>query len=120
MEAQEYISTCNCPDYLQRAEARLREEAERVQNYLDSISEPKITSVVETELILHQVFSNSILTLSACFQPYKEGASEFFPLHPLSERPLLVHGNVATIPIAARARLRLPDSSTGCLARVCL
>lgn len=55
VEAQEYISSCNCPDYLQRAEARLREESERVQNYLDSISEPKITSVVETELILHQV-----------------------------------------------------------------
>ena len=54
VEAQEFISSCNCPDYLQRAEHRLQEEAQRVGNYLDSISEPKIKSVVETELILHQ------------------------------------------------------------------
>lgn len=66
VEAQEYISTCNCPDYLQRAEARLREESERVQNYLDSISEPKITSVVETELILHQVHFSQCCMLLVC------------------------------------------------------
>ncbi|KAK9835086.1 hypothetical protein WJX84_008857, partial [Apatococcus fuscideae] len=55
VEAQEYISTCNCPDYLRRAELRLKEESERVLHYLDPISEPKITSVVETELILNQM-----------------------------------------------------------------
>jgi cullin 3 len=44
-EAQEYISSCDCPTYLAHAEKRLGEEAERVQNYLDAGSEPRVIRV---------------------------------------------------------------------------
>ena len=54
-EAQEYLVSCDCPDYLRKAEKRLAEEVERVRNYMDPSSEAKITRVVETELIQKQV-----------------------------------------------------------------
>lgn len=44
-EAQEYISSCDCPTYLVHAEKRLGEEAERVQTYLDPASEPRVVKV---------------------------------------------------------------------------
>ncbi len=44
-EAQEFISSCDCPTYLAHAERRLGEEAERVQNYLDACSEPRVIQV---------------------------------------------------------------------------
>lgn len=54
-EAQEYITSSDCPEYLRKAEARLGEEAERCGAYLDANStEPKITRVVETELLKAQ------------------------------------------------------------------
>lgn len=55
VEAQQYFSTCDCPDYLQIAERRLEEEKERVINYLDPSTEPKMTRVLEKELISKQV-----------------------------------------------------------------
>jgi cullin 3 len=54
-EAQEYIATCDCPEYLRKAEKRLTEETDRVAHYLDSSSEPKIARVVEAELVGKQV-----------------------------------------------------------------
>jgi hypothetical protein len=54
MEAQEYLATCDCPEYLRRAERRLQEEGERCVHYLDASSEPKITRVVEAQLIQQQ------------------------------------------------------------------
>jgi cullin 3 len=54
-EAQEFISSSDCPDYLRKAEKRLSEEMERVKNYLDVQTEPRITKVVEIELIREQV-----------------------------------------------------------------
>lgn len=51
MEAQDFISTCDCPDFLRKAERRLAEEADRVSNYLDASTEPKVTRVVEETLI---------------------------------------------------------------------
>uniref|UniRef100_A0A7S1SLI1 Cullin family profile domain-containing protein n=1 Tax=Tetraselmis chuii TaxID=63592 RepID=A0A7S1SLI1_9CHLO len=55
VEAQEYLNTSDCPEYLRKAEKRLAEEAERVAAYLDASSEAKITAVVETELISNQM-----------------------------------------------------------------
>lgn len=55
VEAQEYFSSSDCPEYLRKAERRLAEEAERVTHYLDPSTEAKITRVVETELIGKQV-----------------------------------------------------------------
>ena len=47
-EAQEFISSCDCPTYLLHAKRRLDEEAERVQNYLDLGSEPRVIKVCTT------------------------------------------------------------------------
>lgn len=55
-EAAECIASCDCPDYLRQAEKRLLEEQERCKAYLDTeTTEPKITRVVETELIKNQM-----------------------------------------------------------------
>eukprot|EP00884_Botryococcus_braunii_P000722 jgi/Botrbrau1/10650/Bobra.53_2s0008.1 len=54
-EAQEYIASCDCPDYLRKAEKRLIEESERVSWYLDASTESKVTKVVETELVQKQM-----------------------------------------------------------------
>jgi cullin 3 len=50
-ESQEFIECCDCGEYLKRAEKRLNEEIERVSHYLNVKSEPKITNVVDTEMI---------------------------------------------------------------------
>ena len=57
VEAQEYFSSSDCPEYLQKSERRLEEERERVNNYMDPSTEPKITRVLESELIAKQVTS---------------------------------------------------------------
>eukprot|EP00882_Tetradesmus_deserticola_P002834 GHRQ01003012.1.p1 GENE.GHRQ01003012.1~~GHRQ01003012.1.p1 ORF type:complete len:735 (+),score=416.28 GHRQ01003012.1:173-2206(+) len=54
-EAQEVIASSNAPEYMLKAERRLAEEVERVKNYLDESTEPKITHVAEHELITVQM-----------------------------------------------------------------
>lgn len=54
-EAQELIVTCDCPQYLQKAERRLQEEVSRVREYLDASTEARVTRVAETALIQQQV-----------------------------------------------------------------
>lgn len=51
VESQKFIESCDCGDYLKKAERRLNEEMERVSHYLDPRSESKITNVVEKEMI---------------------------------------------------------------------
>ncbi|XP_031115961.1 cullin-3A-like [Ipomoea triloba] len=51
VESQQFIESCDCGDYLKKAEKRLNEEIERVSHYLDARSEAKITAVVEKEMI---------------------------------------------------------------------
>ena len=53
---------------MEKAERRLHEEKERVDNYLDPSSEPKITRVVENELIKKQVTWPS--SLCPPFEPF--------------------------------------------------
>ncbi|CAH8253462.1 unnamed protein product [Arabidopsis lyrata] len=55
VESQEFIESCDCGDYLKKAEKRLTEEIERVAHYLDAKSEEKITSVVEKEMIANHM-----------------------------------------------------------------
>ncbi|CAK8533522.1 unnamed protein product [Lathyrus sativus] len=50
-ESQKFIESCDCGDYLRKAERRLNEEMERVSHYLDPRSESEITRVVEKEMI---------------------------------------------------------------------
>ncbi|KAI3467361.1 hypothetical protein Pfo_024024 [Paulownia fortunei] len=54
-ESQEFIECSDCGDYLKKAERRLNEEIERVSHYLDAKSEPKITNVVEKEMIANHM-----------------------------------------------------------------
>ncbi|KAJ9510776.1 hypothetical protein QJQ45_027594 [Haematococcus lacustris] len=56
-EAAEYLATADCPSYLAKVERRLAEESERVKQYLDASTEPKITRVMEHELITQQMRS---------------------------------------------------------------
>ncbi|KAK8644318.1 hypothetical protein V6N13_123628 [Hibiscus sabdariffa] len=51
LESQDFIESCDCGEYLKKAERRLNEEIERVSHYLDAKSEVKITNVVEKEMI---------------------------------------------------------------------
>ena len=51
LKSQQYIESCDCGDYLKKAERRLNEEMERVSHYLDARSLEKITNVVEKEMI---------------------------------------------------------------------
>lgn len=51
MEAQQYIATSDCPEYLKKAEQRLSEEVMRVAHYLDPSTEARITAVVESEMV---------------------------------------------------------------------
>ncbi|KIZ00668.1 cullin 3 [Monoraphidium neglectum] len=54
-EAQAFVASCDCPQYLRKAERRLGEEVDRVKHYLDASTEAKITRVVENELIREQM-----------------------------------------------------------------
>ncbi|XP_009385642.2 cullin-3A isoform X2 [Musa acuminata AAA Group] len=54
-ESQQFIECCNCGEYLKKAERRLNEEMERVSQYLDTKTEPKITCVVEKEMIANHM-----------------------------------------------------------------
>ena len=51
LESQQFIESCDCGDYLKKAERRLNEEMERVSHYLDASSLDKITERVEDEMI---------------------------------------------------------------------
>ncbi|RAL40877.1 unnamed protein product [Cuscuta campestris] len=51
VESQQFIESCDCGQYLKKAEKRLNEEIERVSHYLDPGSESKITAVVEREMV---------------------------------------------------------------------
>ncbi|XP_041004526.1 cullin-3A-like isoform X2 [Juglans microcarpa x Juglans regia] len=51
LESQQFIESCDCGDYLKKAERRLNEEMERVSHYMDAGSLDKITNVVEKEMI---------------------------------------------------------------------
>ncbi|KAK9750794.1 hypothetical protein RND81_02G222400 [Saponaria officinalis] len=55
VESQQFIESCDCGDYLKKAERRLNEEIERVSHYLDLKSEEKITKVVEREMIANHM-----------------------------------------------------------------
>ncbi|KMZ66713.1 hypothetical protein ZOSMA_28G00730 [Zostera marina] len=50
-ESQEFIESCDCGEYLKRAERRLNEEVERASHYLNPSTEKRITKVVEKEMI---------------------------------------------------------------------
>lgn len=50
-ESQEFVATSSVPGYLRKVEKRLREESNRVAHYFDPSTKPRITAVVERELL---------------------------------------------------------------------
>ncbi|CAK9005115.1 Cullin-1 (OsCUL1) (OsCUL1-1) [Durusdinium trenchii] len=50
-KSQDWIAEDTLPVYLRKAEAALETERERVDNYLEADSKPKLVKVVETELL---------------------------------------------------------------------
>eukprot|EP01105_Mastigella_eilhardi_P010313 TRINITY_DN2407_c0_g2_i1.p1 TRINITY_DN2407_c0_g2~~TRINITY_DN2407_c0_g2_i1.p1 ORF type:complete len:748 (+),score=248.08 TRINITY_DN2407_c0_g2_i1:140-2383(+) len=55
VESQDFITCNSCPDYMKKVEQRMKEEMERVAQYLDSSTESKIKEVLETELITNHL-----------------------------------------------------------------
>lgn len=51
LEAAELIDTLNCPEYLEHAEKRLKQESERVETYLHKTTGPKLANVVENRVV---------------------------------------------------------------------
>ncbi|KAH3761929.1 cullin C [Pelomyxa schiedti] len=51
VESQEFITSNNCSDYLKKAEHRIREEMDRVAQYLDNLTQVKLMQVVEQHLL---------------------------------------------------------------------
>ena len=50
-EATEYMSQCDCSEYLRKAQRRLDEELERVSSYLDKSTEEKVLDVVQEQML---------------------------------------------------------------------
>ncbi|RUS17941.1 Cullin [Endogone sp. FLAS-F59071] len=55
VESQMLVGDCDAPEYMKKVEKRLNEEQERTRHYLSSMTEPKIRSIVEEELITNHV-----------------------------------------------------------------
>ena len=54
-EAQTFLASSDCADYLRRSQARLDEEHARVKEYLNVRTEPRVVCRVETELLSAQM-----------------------------------------------------------------
>ncbi|KAE9597373.1 putative cullin [Lupinus albus] len=77
VESQKFMESCDCGDYLKKAERRLNEEIDRVSHYLDPRTEKKITNVVEKEMIENQMLilihmENSGLVHMLCDDKYED------------------------------------------------
>ncbi|KAF4525029.1 hypothetical protein B566_EDAN016006 [Ephemera danica] len=51
LESQKFLAENSASVYIKKVEARIQEEVDRAQHYLDQSTEPRIVDVVETELI---------------------------------------------------------------------
>eukprot|EP00727_Mastigamoeba_balamuthi_P013771 m51a1_g9016 putative cullin c (746) ;mRNA; r:171252-174367 len=50
-ESQDFIEVNSCSDYMKKVETRIKEELQRVTQYMDAATEPKIKEVLDRELI---------------------------------------------------------------------
>ncbi len=57
LESSEFLAKNTCPDYLRKVEARLSEEMNRSNAYLEPVSEPKLRAVVTSELVAKRAVS---------------------------------------------------------------
>lgn len=72
-EAQLLLDQATCPEYLVKAEKRLMEEANRVTHYLNSSTEHKLKSIVETQLIKNQAKALVEMENSGCIAMFRDG-----------------------------------------------
>eukprot|EP00164_Ancoracysta_twista_P001606 GFYU01002109.1.p1 GENE.GFYU01002109.1~~GFYU01002109.1.p1 ORF type:complete len:747 (+),score=223.69 GFYU01002109.1:49-2241(+) len=75
-EAQRYITTNSCPDYLKKAEARLKEEVSRVSHYLDMSTEAPLKERVERELIKTHMATLLDMETSGIFPMFRDDKLE--------------------------------------------
>lgn len=66
IESQQYLAQNTCPQYLIKAEGRLKEEANRVVHYLSPLTESKLLRYVEIELITNHVRTLVDMDSSGC------------------------------------------------------
>jgi len=66
MESLQYLAQNTCPQYLIKAETRLKEEANRVTHYLSPLTESKLLRYVEIELITNHVRTLVDMDSSGC------------------------------------------------------
>ncbi|KAI3882540.1 hypothetical protein MKX03_023320 [Papaver bracteatum] len=55
VESQQFIESCECGNYLERADRRLDEEMERASKYLATVTKMKIINVVEKEMVANHM-----------------------------------------------------------------
>jgi len=75
-ESQEYLVQNTCPDYMRKAEARLMEEHNRVQHYLNSSTDSRLKQIVETELIQKHAAVLIEMENSGCVSMFKNDKIE--------------------------------------------
>ncbi|XP_054810472.1 cullin-3A-like isoform X2 [Prosopis cineraria] len=90
VESQKFIECCDCGEYLKKAEKRLNEEIDRVNHYLDSRTEKKITNVVEKEMIEDHMLrlinmENSGLVNMLCDDKYEDLGRMYNLFHRVTE-----------------------------------
>ncbi|KAJ0405628.1 hypothetical protein P43SY_007729 [Pythium insidiosum] len=72
LEAQQWLDQNTCPEYLVQAERRLHEEALRVTHYLHAATEPKLKTLVETQLIKQHAAALVDMELSGCVVLFRD------------------------------------------------
>ncbi|KAF0696286.1 Aste57867_12984 [Aphanomyces stellatus] len=80
-EAQRLLDQNTCPDFMQKADRRLMEEHNRVLQYLNSSTEPKLKAIAERELIANHAKALVDMEGSGCVAMFRDdkidGASLF-------------------------------------------
>ena len=75
-ETQTHIVENAAPDYVRKAEARLREEQQRVAHYLAASTEAKLLKVVETEVVERHAQALIDMEHSGCAVMFDDGKTE--------------------------------------------
>ncbi|OQR80766.1 Cullin family protein [Achlya hypogyna] len=71
-EAQRLLDQNTCPDFMQKADKRLAEEHNRVLQYLNASTEPKLKAIVERELIENHAKALVDMEGSGCVAMFRD------------------------------------------------
>lgn len=75
-ESLDVISKNTCPVYMRKAEQRLLEEQERVAQYLDRSTDPKLRAILEEELVKAHASSLIEMEGSGCRAMFRDAKTE--------------------------------------------